>query len=849
MSKELPDIIWLKDAHPSQVQQIGHKALNLAVAKRLEQPVLDGFVVTTSAYRQAIEQTGFHPAQLPHMSYDEALEAARTIQHYIFKQAIPSEVLTNLRAAYRELCPDKPRPLALRPSMASGDHTDFAKRLRPILGVKSLIDLEKALKMAWAYLWLDDVVQYRFSKESLRENWLDLAVLIQPLETPLSSGSILTYAPQADDSFFVVEAARGLNEAVSRGVIQPDHFIWSRQQNKVIRRHIAEKPLRFVFSEPWAVAEMPVAKEQQSQASVTEGEIEQLVNITEALVAGYKRPLEIEWFKSPRGFFISQLMPSPVPDFHRANTAQWESLQNHLPYFPKPFSPLGWSLWEPVLEKALPRTLEALGAPFKEVPNWVQQQENRPTLNPYFLEVLQHHWQETWSLLADMPAYRKYVQFIRILLGHQQSWSKQYKHFASTMQKEWDIDYTTWGAADLLEHLDTLLDDIQHFLVAMLTVRCLQQVTSSMFADHVEQLPERDYSLLLAQLPHRHSEVLSYLENLRQHILNTPDLLDIFKAAKKTAAPAFHIAQELMVNERGKQWLEEVQEQLTQRGFYGVNSEPLYSSWLDNPQIVLQELFTHLTQNQPFYDAEQSSAREALTTEILGNFEWLETHRKFLFVSLMHLAQSYQSTVAEEPYYLNMLMPRLRSVMLAMSRYLPLDSPQDIFYLHVQEVKEMTQNTMNAYKIKALREVIQARKYKRRIAHRLGTEDKNKLDALELKGYAASQGEALGRVRCVRRSEDLKLLQAGEVIVTDYFEPFWEDALQQASGLILELGGVLSHGAMLARQHGIPAVAGASGALRRLKDGLIVKLDGSSGNIQAYQAESLESSEAWVTSE
>lgn len=851
MTTELPHIIWLDAVHPKQVAEVGYKAMNLAVAKRLGQPVMDGFVITTSAYQQALEHTGLHPAQLPHMSYDEALDAARTIQHFIYKQAVPSEVLTSLRAAYRELFPDKPGTLVLRPSMSSGRNTDFAKRLRPILGVKSLIDLEKALKMAWAYLWLDDIIQYRFSEERLHKNWVDMAVLVQVLETPYASGSLLTYAPQSNDQYFVVESARGLNEAVSRGVILPDHFVWSRGQQKVSHRHIAEKPLRFAFAESWAVAEVPIEKELRSKASLSEAEVAQLAVMAEALLAAYKRPLEIEWFKGPQGMVINQLMPIQAPESYRTEEAQWDDLQHNTPYFDKPFSPLGWSLWEPVLNAALPEVLEWADIHPEPQSHWVQLSNDRPTLNPTFAAYLEQRWQGLWQEWAELPAYRRYPSFLRQLLPQQQAWQRYYKSFSETLADAWEQDYTTWGVKDLLNTLDQFSQQGQDLIRYGLHVRNLNHVIGALFVDFTQQYlpPDHDYSLLFQNLEHRHSKTLRYLQTLREDILNTPELLELFTGATQVNAPAFYLVQQLMVKERTRQWFERALDTLSDLGFYTVQLEPLYSSFLDAPQMVTQALLSSINQDQAFWDESKTHERELLTDEIMTEFVWQQWPQKFMFTTLMHLSQSYQSAVAEEPYYLNMLVPRLRSLLLAMSRYLPLDSPQDIFYLKVSEIKEMTQNTMNAYKIKALREFIQSRKYKRRIAHRLGGEDKGRLEALELSGYAASKGEALGKVRCVRRSEDLKQLQPGEIIVTDYFEPFWEEYLAQAGGLILELGGVLSHGAMLARQHNIPAVAGVSNALLQLKNGLIVRLDGSTGMIQGYQADVLESSEAWVTSE
>ena len=221
------NIIWLQEAHPRQLELIGFKALNLGVAARLKLPVPNGFVITIHAYRQCLQDMGFRPDSFLRLSYEEALTTARTIQHCFIKQAIPSAVLTDIRSAYKQLTEQHDLGVVIRPSLIYGNGVDFSKRLRPILGIKSLIELEKALKMAWAYMWLDDIIQYRFSQDHLRERWDDLALLIQPLIQPYASGSVLSYDPGSDQQSIVIEAARGLNEAVSRGVIVPDTLFLS----------------------------------------------------------------------------------------------------------------------------------------------------------------------------------------------------------------------------------------------------------------------------------------------------------------------------------------------------------------------------------------------------------------------------------------------------------------------------------------------------------------------------------------------------------------------------------------------------------------------------------------------
>lgn len=843
-STPAPHIVWLHEAHPRQLDLIGSKAVNLAVALRLKQPVPPGFVITTAAYRQSLQQTGLNIEQLSRLGYDDALQNARTIQHYLFKQSIPSDVLTAIRSAYKQLTDGKDPRVVIRPSLSYGNGLDFAKRLRPILGVKSLIELEKALKMAWAFMWLDDVVHYRFSRPALHQNWVDLALLIQPLHTPYVSGAMLTYQPEKDDQSFVIEAARGLNEAVGRGVLVPDRFVWQRFLKTASEKEITRKPLRFALANEWAVQEVPIDTAQQSQPSLNDADIRALAEIAEHLLTAYQRHLEIEWFKSEQGLQILQLTPIPAPDFEDVAPEDWQSPDALFPYFEKPFSPLGWSFWEPVLQGAVTQLQSLMDWPEDSLPQPIfRLHEHKLSLHPEILPALQQMLEQHWAGLADKSPYTRYTYFLRWFLPHQYHWVRACKRFTQQLALEWEADSGSWSTDELLLKLDELAETATEFLARSLQIRLLSHVSSVMFSDYTQHFLPADqvYDILFQSLPGRYQTTCAVLDQHLEQIQSQPEWLQIFKKENP-----HQILRLLQLDEAGKRWLEQLNQDIATTGFYQIGLEPLYPSWVEAPQVILHELKEALQQQQRFSDPGQQSQREALEADLLAGFSWLELPQRFFFTSLLRLNQHSLSAVQDEPFYLAMVIPLVRRLSLNLARYLPLDSRQDVFYLTLPEIHEMIQDQMNAYKIKTLRELIQARKYKRRITHRLAPEAASELEALELKGRAASRGEALGKARLILRSEDLKQLQPGEIIVTDYFEPFWEQALEKAGGLVMELGGTLSHGAMLARHYQVPAIGAVPGVTQRLSTGLIVRLDGNRGQLLAYQEALLEAHEEFV---
>ncbi len=836
------NIIWLQDAHPKQLTEIGFKALNLAIAMRLKAPVLPGFVISTSAYAQSLAQTGMDFSNWSAQPYEEAIQSARTVQHYLFKQDIPSDVLTDIRQAYKQLMEVHDGPVVVRPSVVYTNGVDFAKRLRPILGVKSLIELEKAIKMAWAYMWLDDIIHYRFSHPHLLQNCADLALVLQPLQAPYVSGSLLSYDPGQDDQFLVIESARGLNEAVSRGVIVPDSYCWQRFLKKVQHQKIANKPLRFVLADQWAIQEVSIEQSQRDQPSLNAADLSALAEIAEKLTSGYKRALEVEWFKTPQGFQILQVMPIKQPDFQAVRAENWQELNQVLPYFNKPLSPLGWSLLQPLFQKSLVAVFDTLGIEANLPDPAFQQHDYQLTLHPDILPLLRKAFEQYWAEIAEDSPYKRYLLFLKALYPLQRLWSKAYRQASEFLEQEWQHEYDGWGAEDLLLKLEEVNQTGETLFQSLVLVRILNYLVSVLFADFAQNyLPaEQVYDILYRGLPGRYANSAQLIERYIQDIQQHPDWVKLFRSENSN-----QITNELHLHETGKTWLKQLMVDFSEYGFFRLSLEPLYPSWVEAPQILIKELSHAIKHQQTYWNPQEEVQRQELEQRLLEGFNWAQLPQRFFYQTLLNLSQNYATQVEEEPFYLAMWTPRVRSLVLALARYLPLDSKQDIFYLTLTEIQEMIQNPMNAYKIKALRELIQARKYKRKITHRLGPDATGDLQALELTGFAASQGEALGRVRVITRSEDLKALQPDEIIVTDYFEPFWEQSLEKAGGLILELGGVLSHGAMLARHYQIPAIAAVPKATQRLKTGLIARIDGFEGRIMAYQEAVLDAAEDW----
>jgi pyruvate,water dikinase len=101
-----------------------------------------------------------------------------------------------------------------------------------------------------------------------------------------------------------------------------------------------------------------------------------------------------------------------------------------------------------------------------------------------------------------------------------------------------------------------------------------------------------------------------------------------------------------------------------------------------------------------------------------------------------------------------------------------------------------------------------------------------------MRGTPLSRGVAIGQARVARTLTEAAAMQPGEILVTPFTDVGWTPFFSRAAGLATEVGSVLSHGAVVAREYGLPAIAGLPGLTRWVKTGEMLRLDGNTGELR-----------------
>jgi len=164
---------------------------------------------------------------------------------------------------------------------------------------------------------------------------------------------------------------------------------------------------------------------------------------------------------------------------------------------------------------------------------------------------------------------------------------------------------------------------------------------------------------------------------------------------------------------------------------------------------------------------------------------------------------------------------------------------EDIFYLSYEELREVVSTHQLDYRIIGKRKD-EYKRYEKLTPPRVITSDgeivageykRGNLPAHAIVGLPVSSGTIEGRARVILNMEDADL-EDGDILVTAFTDPSWTPLFVSIKGLVTEVGGLMTHGAVIAREYGLPAVVGVENATKRIKDGQRIRVHGTEGYIE-----------------
>lgn len=837
----------------ASLDQVGGKALGLGRLLRAGLPVPDGVVVTAEAWSEAVQALGLEPpAQADRAA---TLAAARALAARLQAAPLPSRLAAELSAALADLGAG---PLAVRSSAQDEDQRDASAAgvFTTLLDVRGRAALEDAVRACWASAFSDAAVTYRLDRSRPLQ---PMAVVIQRQVASRAAGVAFT-APGEQGRRTLVEAVAGRGEELVAGRVDPTRY---------------ELPLADEVGS--LQGEVPPPLDRDGLLG-----LEALCRRIDAALLGPDEAggVDIEWAQDAHRV-LHVLQARPVTRAARAGGAarvRWTAANTQEALL-DPVTPLTWSLLAPLVEAGRADLFRAAGLAEVPGPGYMRLFHGRPYFNPdYFRAFLRQipgapegifdaliFGEKAGPIEIVLPRFsRTTVRLLLMLLAARLLARERFELFLRlTAWRLRRLDATPldrlddralverWRAATglteaaLRRHvLGTAISGAAYLLLEMLLARTgASAIGGGKLVAH-----------LTAGAPGSAlGDASARLFRLAAQAAGKPTL----RRALTDPAPPRDLAALDALGPEGR-WLAIELRRLLERAGHRCEKEAelLEPRWRDDPAVLLAVLAGQVraaTDHAAGPDLAERESRLGRRARALAGrvgrhlakgsrLERLLPVRRLAFRALLREARRYA------PYRENLKDAGLRALHRVRAAFLEagarlvargrLDRPDDVFFLEVAEVE----NTLLFANHDDLRPRVAARRAEReadllrpppRVVVEVPGFPPRPLASQEagaglVEGVGVSGGRAAGRARILRGPEEAARLAPGDIIVARVVNAGWTPLFHLAGGVVAEVGGVLSHAAIVAREYGLPAVFGAAGATR-LEDGARIVVDGDLG--------------------
>ena len=852
---------------------VGGKAEGLARLLAGGFAVPPGFCVTTEAYVHALSAPGFSPAK----QWQAALHSSGAERQQILSRCrtiIRNSDIVELTAQIVEQMQACDLPShglwAVRSSATNEDSADasFAGIYRTRLGIP-LREIGSAVKDLWLSVWDERVLNYH-ATSGLSGAPPAMAVVIQPLLEARAAGVAYSIHPLTGRATqVVINAVAGLAAALVDGRATPDQYVVEmdeKGQPLRIRDRTISGQTHALRGTDQGLRDVPLSDTAAGRATLSDDQLFELARTAKQIEQTFGHPVDLEWLYDDRGLWLLQARPSSGAIRSPKLTdddCEWSraNFKETLPELP---SPLGLSFLELFMERYIISRYRRLGCLIPEGISSVRTFQGRPYINMTLFHSLVVQLRGDPSLLAEqmggeslarVPEVRPlgWLAFVRaglVMMGEMRK-AERYGPAWFADMKAMAVEHHTDRLRSLSgEEITLRLDAIGQWLdeheltfgIAGGVSQCLQALGTV--------LPRwlgKDWRALLNGAMQGQAAVISAqqivrLAELAETIRRDPSVTSLFTAEKWDPVEALRRIE-------GTDVLRVFDRYLADYGHRGVGESDVMSPrFADRPELLLTVLRTQLLAPTPVTPADilqrQAQVRERALTEIRARFGW-RLHQWAIFSWWYQRLCRFFALREANRHHLMYYSAAARSLLLRLGECLVerrcLSSREDIFYITVNERAELLSG-----KSRDWRGIVTARRAERDQFATTSAPDTIQdwhamVNGMEvspvavstgiLRGTPISGGKVVGPVRLVRSMEDWSRVSRGDILVVSVIDPGMAPLFGVAAGLIAEMGGTLSHGAIIAREYGLPTVANVPGITARLKEGDRVSLDAERGEI------------------
>lgn len=830
---------------------VGTKAKNLALLLEMRKPVPHFFVVTTKTFYHFFKD--YNKTNENFSDFNEAKRFLSSIEfgsNKIF--SLFWKIFENQFLALQSQ--NSGTKVSVRSSSPFEDQAtqSFAGQFETYLDVENLNEVWDAVKKCWLSMWQSNVLSY-LQHTNLKPKYKAMAVIIQKMVHPGVSGVLFSREPVSNDnSKMLIEFSTGATDDVVSGKVEPHRI----QVNK------ATGDPSWIFQD--RDTEKGKKQFEKIKALLPEEKILELFTIGKNLENQFGYPVDIEWAVEKEKLWLLQVRPLTT---NFANERQRSDEDGNLwtdyffvERFVDPVTPLGWSIigrWikkravcEPLhflgfdeltrnkritrLFDSYPFTrVEVFQSMYSVIPDFALSEDKKRA----FLNADSHRlWLKV--LILRLPFI-----FSRLLLRdinwfpplHLRAWQR----FLTRYLNQFKNNQTTLDSVDL-----TILG--RWFLkVELLTDEFLSYHRWSItFADLFFHLLEKLLPLLLPDLKSLNCvDLICGLPGNKTVEAN----IDLAQLAKSlnidlTKNKKFDVRQ--LNDIPGFQNLFELF--LKKHGHRSQNLDPYYPTWRDNPVFLKRTIVDMVTQPKIATIIEESQSRikrnrlnagELLFESLSKEKKVIRLVKKSIIELILRMTQSFALLRENQRYYWHFALAEKRRIILEVGRRMVkqkmLTLPEHIFFLRRNEFLKCFEIDVDVFFLRQKAEKRLEKWEKRQALFKTKHVEKKTSEnkSLELRGLGVSAGIIQARARVVSSLDEAQEMKQGAILVTGSVDPAWTPIFAKAAGLVLEVGGILSHASIVAREFRLPAVTSVSGATVKIKDNQLIEIDGLKGTV------------------
>ncbi|NML37702.1 phosphoenolpyruvate synthase [Chitinophaga sp. G-6-1-13] len=858
-------ILDFQEIDKTMVSQAGGKGANLGELCRMEgAQVPPGFCVTTDAYKAAISHHATLHSLLDQLALLQAddrkniSDISAQIRTAIESVPIPEDIAAAVSDQLR--LQGEHKAYAVRSSATAEDlpTASFAGQQDTYLNVTGKAAILQHISQCWASLYTDRAVTYRL-QHGFDQSKVSLSVVVQQMIFPEVSGIMFTADPVTSNrKVLSIDASFGLGEALVSGLVNADNYKVGEDQ--IIDRKISNKQIAILPAENGGTHTQPVRPEQQHYASLTDQQVIALSHLGRKIETHFGSPQDIEWCLAGDTFYIVQSRPIttlyPIPEAPDEENHVYASV-GHNQMMTDAMKPLGLSFF---LMATSARMSPAGGRLFIDISHFLATPSGREAI----MNTLGKSDPLTRDALTIIMAREG---FIKPLPDDKTELPIPTNEGQPPLENDpaitTELISNSRSSIELLKQniqtksgldlFDFIPEDVQQSRKITFESRSLRVIMAAVEAlfwinDNIEKwLGEKGVAGTLSQsVPNNiTSEMGLALLDVADVIRPYPEVVAFLQQTTND-----NFLEELPVLKGGEEAHEAIAGYLQKYGMRCVGEIDITKTrWSEKPLSLVPVILSNIRNFEPgtgirkfeqgqqealqkeqellqrlksLPDGEQKAAETQQKISLMRNFLGYREYPKYGLVSRYFIYKQALLKEAEQLVRANIIREK-----------------EDVYYLTFQEFREVVRSQQLD------NELIHQRKEEYKLFEKLtpprmitsdgeiinGSYKRENLPAGAIVGTPVSAGIIEGRARVILDMADANL-EEGDILVTAFTDPSWTPLFVSIKGLVTEVGGLMTHGAVIAREYGLPAVVAMENATRLIKDGQRIRVNGTDGYVE-----------------